>query len=90
MNGLRHREYGLPAVVFKGKHSGYQPASNEWWVSGKRHREGDLPAIESDTGRLEWWVDGNRHREGGKPAVISLGSYSEWWVNGQFVRASTL
>ena len=77
MNGERHRDDGLPAVVSRG-------VGEQWWVRGKRHRDNGLPAVVDYTGE-EWWVHGERHRDGGLPAVVHAGMYRgrEWWVRGQ-------
>ena len=79
-NGLFHSYDDLPAVesvYFKSK---------MWYKNGKRHRDGDKPAIQSER-NSEWYVDGKHHREGGLPAVISTGRngrpYKEWWVDGK-------
>ena len=32
------------------------------WVNGKRHRDGDFPAVENVNGTKEWWFNGQRHR----------------------------
>jgi hypothetical protein len=53
-----------------------------WWVNGKRHRDGGLPAIEWASGSKEWWVNGERHRDGGLPARERANGDKEWWVNG--------
>ena len=86
-NGKRHREGGLPAVVFMGRDLFCPGGYNEWWVNGVRHREGGLPALEAQNGHSEWWVNGVRHREGGLPAFTAVSGYCEWWVNGQFEKS---
>jgi hypothetical protein len=40
----------------------------EWYWQGKKHREGDKPAIEYVSGTKEWWWHGEEHREGDLPA----------------------
>jgi len=82
-NGLLHSYDDLPAaesLYFKTK---------MWYKNGKRHRDGDLPAVYSST-NAEWYVDGKHHREGGLPAIIfkgNTGLYTsackEWWVDGK-------
>ena len=53
-------------------------------MDGKRHRDGDQPAIVWPDGRQEWWEDGKRHRNFGLPAVVSFdGRDEEWWVEGE-------
>ena len=51
-NGRYHRdsEGSLPAVI--------RPGQQEWWIDGKRHREGDLPAICRFDGRCKWYLNG--------------------------------
>jgi hypothetical protein len=56
--------------------------SREWWQGGRRHREGDNPAIEYEGGDKVWYVNGRRHREGGKPAVERVSGLNEWWEDG--------
>jgi hypothetical protein len=46
----------------------------EWWVHGKRHRDGGLPAIERMNGDKVWYVNGKRHRDGGLPTF----EYAIW------------
>ena len=50
--GKLHRdpESGLPAII--------RLDQQEWWVDGKRHREGDLPAIYRSDGRCKWYLNG--------------------------------
>jgi hypothetical protein len=81
-NGLLHSYEDQPAAVSNVLHTKF------WYKNGKRHREGDLPAVQSST-NAEWYKDGKRHREGGLPAVvltdkkiICSGVYNEWWENG--------
>ena len=74
--GQRHRDDGLPAYEHGGD------GSKEWWVNGKLHRDGDLPAIEWGDGDKSWWVRGKLHREGGLPAVVE-NRCKQWWVNGK-------
>jgi hypothetical protein len=57
-----------------------------WWVNGKPHREGGLPAIEYSNGDNEWWVNGKRHRDGGLPAIEELDGDKAWCVNDKFHR----
>ena len=35
----------------------------EWYKDGKRHRDGDLPAVR-DRFSEEWWINGKRHSDG--------------------------
>ena len=57
-----------------------------WYVNGKLHREGGLPAAEwGADGTKFWYVNGERHRDGGLPAVEANGLKS-WYVNGKLHR----
>jgi hypothetical protein len=89
-NGLLHSYQDQPAAVSDVLHTKF------WYKNGKRHRECDLPAIQSST-NSEWYKDGKRHREGGLPAVVftdkkffSIGVSNEWWENGQRHREGDL
>jgi hypothetical protein len=55
-----------------------------WWLDGKRHREGDAPAVVYANGDREWWVDGKRHRGGQMPALIRS-TDAQWWEFGDRV-----
>jgi len=48
----------------------------------KKHREGDLPAVERANGDREWWSFGSRNREEDKPAIEHANGDREWWVGG--------
>lgn len=88
-DGLLNNERG-PAI----QRIDWRGDREEWWIRGKRHREGNEPAvvvynIGGDVIRQEWWVDGKRHRENGNPAVVHNDGrhyYEEWWVNGHIHR----
>jgi hypothetical protein len=89
-NGLLHSYMDQPAAVSDVLHTKF------WYKNGKRHREGDLPAVQSAT-NSEWYKNGKRHREGHLPAVVfkgrnlfSGGEYNEWWVNGVLHREDDL
>ncbi len=86
VEGLRHRENGLPAVCHKldyfyetflnGDYSakdGEVKFILEWWCDGKRTREDDLPAYIGPD-KMEWWEDGVLHRENDKPAIVRTGT----------------
>jgi hypothetical protein len=64
----------------------------EWWRGGKRHREGDRPAVVHEHGYEEWWIDGQRHREGHNPAVVDPDHIepNQYWRNGQRFRKADL
>lgn len=62
-------------------------SAKEWWSGNERHRDGDEPAIITETGKNEWWNRGLRHRGGDKPAVVCIskkeaGKREEWWFKG--------
>lgn len=73
--GQRHR-IGKPAYINK------ITTREKWYVNGKLHRDGDLPAVyrkDSDRTSL-WYQHGNLHRLNG-PAEIGHG-YKIWYQNG--------
>ena len=72
---------------------------------GKRHRDGDLPAIARGTfvplgflrkpssGRKEWYTggeNGKRHRDGVMPEVEDADGTKEWYQNGELHRDGDL
>jgi hypothetical protein len=57
-----------------------------WYSSGRLHRDGDKPAIISDTGSTRWYCNGKLHRDGDKPAIIHIRGGMEWFVNGKLHR----
>ena len=61
----------------------------EWWVNGKRHRDGGLPAVEYANFR-EWWVNGLLHRDGDLPVIEYANGNKEWRVNGLLNREGGL
>ena len=58
-------------------------ADKEWYIHGKRHREGGLPACEYADGSKEWYMHGRRHREGGLPAMEYANGYKAWYMHGK-------
>jgi hypothetical protein len=56
--------------------------TKHWYRHGKKHREGDKPALETLHGYLEWWWHGLRHREEDKPAIQQRNGFQEWWRKG--------
>jgi len=74
-NGIKL--FGVNMIEYKVK---VFDSRTEWYLDGKRHREGDLPAIEYDNGTKSWWKNGLRHRDDG-PAVEDSGGKA-WWVDG--------
>ena len=51
-----------------------------WYRNCKKHRDGNLPAVEWKDGNKEWWENGMLHRDGGLPAVEYANGSKEWWV----------
>lgn len=52
------------------------------YLNNRRHRDDDLPAVESDDGGKQWWRNGVRHRDNDKHAVI-LGNGTKYrYTNG--------
>lgn len=89
-NGLLHSYDDKPASISSVLSTKF------WYKNGRRHRDYDFPAIESDK-NSEWYMNGLRHREGGLPAVVFKGTDSgyqpacnEWWVNGKRHREGDL
>lgn len=54
-NGEFHRGKNLPAMLFKSSASGF--IAKEFWLNGKRHREGG-PAVIWENGRRSWYKNG--------------------------------
>ena len=54
----------------------------KWYVNGKRHREGGLPAIEFGNGSKWWYVNGKLHRDNDLPAIEYANGTKQWWVMG--------
>jgi hypothetical protein len=50
LDGVRHRECDLPAVVIGDRWS-------SWWRNGVLHRDGGRPAV-INSRSYEWWVEG--------------------------------
>lgn len=74
-NSVLHCDTG-PAVF--NEDLSYQ----EFWINGRRHREGGLPAlIDTRNRREEYWENDKRHRLNG-PALIAPGG-ERYWVEGK-------
>jgi len=56
---------------------------------GKRHREGDKPAIIYSNGSISYYKEGKCHRDGDKPAVIHSDGTLYYYKNGKFIRKET-
>jgi len=57
-----------------------------WFLAGKLHREGDLPAVIGPNGDQMWFLNGQRHRERDLPAIVRSDGRRQWWRNGQLHR----
>jgi len=57
--------------------------NQEWWINGKRHREGG-PAFISDDGEV-WFYEGIFHRIGG-PAITYSNGHKVWYQYGKLHR----
>lgn len=56
-----------------------------WEKNGKRHRDGDLPAVVGPF-RSIWYQNGKRHRDGDQPAFIGRG-VKAWYQHGRLRRS---
>lgn len=85
VDGMHHRDGGLPAVVRRshqrrvtegGPVDAYTVIEQAWFYCGHLHRDDDLPAIVSRPGlghvQLEWYTRGSKHRPAGGPAEIDV------------------
>lgn len=69
----------------------HSSGTREWLdEDGKRHREGDQPAIIYADGSQMWYSHGKLHRSNGLPAVIMANGRQEWWNNGEQIRVMLL
>ena len=57
----------------------------EWWLGTKRHRDGDLPAIEYQNGTKHWYVNNMLHRDNGLPAIEYANGTKSWYLSGNKV-----
>ena len=62
----------------------------KWFLKGKLHRAGDLPAAEWVDGEKMWYRHGKLHREGDKPAILRSNGTMEWRINGELHRENDL
>lgn len=78
LNNKLHRING-PAFI--RKHDLYI-----WLKDGKLHRDGDMPAVENESGNMKIYCkDGYFHRENG-PAFIE-GTRQTYWLNGEEIKS---
>jgi hypothetical protein len=82
---LLNIDWFIYAVRWTGKIE-YTSGRTEYWVDGKLHRDGGLPAVEYTSGKKEYWVDDKLHRDGGLPAVEYTDGTKEYWVRGKYIR----
>ena len=73
-NGELHSYNDEPAKVYWG--------NREWYVHGKLHRDGDLPAVISARGDKEWYKNGKLHRDNYGPAVRRKDGVCSWYKHG--------
>jgi hypothetical protein len=83
VNGKRHREFGLPAII-------YSSGDRMWYKNNKRHRDNDLPAIIYSSGFFAWYNNGKKHRDGDLPAIIRSNGNQAWYKNGKQHRDNDL
>lgn len=95
INGELHREDG-PAVMnrirtHKYPHPDiYNSISDTYYKNGKRHRDGDLPAlVDLNESRLIWYKNGKPHRDIG-PASVVKNSSAIFYKDGQCHRDGDL
>jgi hypothetical protein len=69
----------------------YEDGTQRWFDSdGKRHRDGDLPAVAWADGTQYWYRHGKRHRDGDLPAVVEPDGTQFWYQHGEFHRSFDL
>lgn len=91
-NGIRHRNYDRPAML-RVKIPGSTPTHAQWWYEGRKHRDGNLPAVINDSMHV-YYNHGFLHRDDG-PAVLRVGLCGveedmQYWLYGEKVTASDL
>lgn len=67
----------------------YSDGGQEWYLHGKLHRDGDLPAIITGEGKRAWYQNGELHREGDLPAMVSERT-QKWYLHGKLHRDNDL
>ena len=73
-----------------------EPVTDEWgtttWFDsdGKRHRDGDLPAVVYAEGGQGWYQHGKLHRDGDLPAVVEAEGAQGWFQHGVIHRDGDL
>ena len=81
-NGLLHSFNDEPAVA--------NSISKMWYKDGKKHRDGDLPAVEESNGTKWWYRNDKVHRDGDFPAVEISNGLKYWCKEGNFHREGDL
>ena len=64
--------------------------TKEYYKNGKRHRDGDLPAVEWPGGTKEYYKNGERHRDGDLPAIEGIDGRKYYYKNGELHRDGDL
>ncbi len=84
-NGKFHREDGPAVDIEEGSYP-----QRQWWINGKKHREGGLPAVEYADGSKIYYVNDRLHREDG-PAIVNIKNKArnQWWINGEKIESAT-
>lgn len=59
---------------------------HSYWLNGKLHRDGGLPAVEFPCGDREWYLHGKLHREDDLPALEWASGDKWWYVHGKLHR----
>ncbi len=80
--GSLHSIRDRPATIYRRR------GAQVWFRYGRKHRNGDMPAVIRNDGRTEYWVNGKLHRDGDKPAIICANGRCEWYKEGKRHRAT--
>ena len=68
------------------EHTDHTLGRETWLLNGKKHRDGDLPAV-TYNGDQFWYKHGNLHRTNG-PAVVYADGKKVWYLDGKkYLRA---
>ena len=91
---IKAEEYWLDnRATYNGQKKGEPDEyGNTYWrnAAGRRHRDGDLPAVEWANGNKYFYRNGQLHRDGDLPAVEYADGYKAFWRNGQYHRDGDL
>ena len=58
----------------------------EWYWQGRKHRDGDQPAVILANGTKEWWNHGVYHRDFDRPAIVLPDGTMSWYQHGELHR----